>query len=248
MGLGLLVLGAALAISFDRLSASNNPKPTSTPAASASFDISPSASALDSASASAAESPSPSPSGPAAELAALMPGSVNGTALTTETALDTSSLGNTPSTRALGAAVTSLGKKPADFELAYAYDPSGAMTMTILAFRLPGVDPAKLKAVVLTAWLSSGTPGVTTANVNLSGTPVTRVSYGTGPNEYVLVHKDGVFIVEEADATLAGKAAAAIVAGPSASPAASGSPAPSGSVAPSSSTAPSASGASPSPS
>ncbi len=249
--LGLVILGAALAISFDRLTASNSSRTSATASAPPLTSSEPSV--PESASASASEAPSesasPSETPPAAVLKAEMPSSVDGTSLTTESAVDTASLGNSPSVRALGAALTSLGKKPADLEIAYTYDPSGSLSLTIVGFRLPGVDPAKLRPLVLDAWLSSRTVGVTTSNVVLSGTPSTKVSYAdSGPSEYLFVHKDSVFVIETTDQALAAKAASAIVSGvsgaggspgPSGSPGSSGSPSASGSPAPSGSPGPS---------
>jgi hypothetical protein len=124
--------------------------------------------------------------------------------MTTQSATDATSLGNNPSNRALDAAVTSLGKKPADLEIAASYDSSGSVALSVLGFRIAGVDPAKLQPVLLESWLASKTPGVKTSNVTLAGTAATAVSYGDkGPTEYVFVHGDGVFLVETADEALA---------------------------------------------
>jgi hypothetical protein len=153
-------------------------------------------------------------------LEAEMPRAVNGVTLTTESALNATSLGNAPNGRALGAAVTNLGKKPGDLEIADAFDQSGSLSLSILGFRLPGIDPATLRSVVLDAWLSVTSPGITSTSVSLSGTPSTKVSYGDGgPDQYVLVHRDSVFIIVTADQALAASAVAAM---PGASPSPSG--------------------------
>jgi hypothetical protein len=179
-------------------------------------------------------------------LEAEMPHAVNGTSLTVESATNATSLGSAPSNRALDAAVIELGKTASDLQIAEAYDPSGALAISVLGFRVAGVDPTKLRPLVLDAWLATGTPGVSTSSVNLLGTSSTKVSYGdSGPDEYVFVHGDSVFVVEAADQSLAANVATAVEA-PAASPVPSGaarSPAaPSG---PASSPSPSA--ASPSP-
>lgn len=149
-----------------------------------------------------------------------MPHAVNGTPLTIGSATDATSLSGAPSSRALNAAVTSFGKKPADLEIAEAYDASGSIDLTILGLRVAGVDPSKLRPVVIDAMLATTAPGVTSSDVNLSGTPATAVSYGDGgPTEYALIHGDSVFLIETADATLAAKAVAAMAA-PSPSPSA----------------------------
>jgi hypothetical protein len=232
VGLVLVVLGAALALTVERLvpgtpgqAARVSPAPSAPPQVASS----PSASAQ--AVASIAPTALPSPAAPALE--AQMPHTINGTVLTIKSATNAASLGGDPSSRALSAAMTSLGKKPGDLEIAEAYDPSGALALTVLGFRVPGVDPVKLRSVVLEAWLSTKTPGVTSSSVTLSGMPSTQVSYGdAGPSNYVFVHGDSTFVVVTNDQALAVSAVAAIVAPSStASPAApspAASPAPSG--------------------
>jgi hypothetical protein len=162
--------------------------------------------------------PGQSPASPVLE--AEIPQSVDGTALTTQSATDASSLTSTPNGRALDAAVTKLGKLPTDLEIALAFDETGTIDLSITGFRIDGIAPATLQPLLLDAWLSASTPGVTTTTTTLAGTPTTEVSYGDGgATEYVLIHGDGVFIIETTDATLAAHAAAAMAApAPSASP------------------------------
>ncbi len=195
VGLALLVVGATLAVSTEWLVTN-----VSVPGSQASPGASPSGSAA--AVASAAPSASSSPAAPVLE--AEMPHAVNGTTLTTESATDATSLGNSPNNRALDAAVTSLGKQPTDLEVAEAYDASGSLALSVLGFRIAGIDPTRLRSLVLDDWLSAGTPGVATSSVSLSGTPSTQVSYGDGgPDEYVFVHSDSLFVVETSDESLA---------------------------------------------
>jgi hypothetical protein len=183
----------------------------------------------------AAASPTPA----SAVLEALIPQTVNGTALTVRSARDASSIANDPSGRALDAAVLSLGKQPGDLEIGVAYDASGTVDLSIIGFRIAGISPNKLLPIVLETWLANQAPGITTTHVDLSGTPVTQVSYGvTGANEYVFIYHDAVFVVETADSSLANDAVVAIT-GVSASPAPSESAGPSASAHPSRSPAPS---------
>jgi hypothetical protein len=223
VGLILVLLGAALALTVERLVPNTSGtvlRVTAAPSASPSVPSSPSASAQ--AVASAVPSPEPSPAAPVLE--AEMPRAINGTTLTIKSAINAASLGSDPSSRALSAAMTSLGKKPGDLEIAEAYDASGALALTVLGFRVPGVDPVKLRSVVLEAWLSTGTPGVTSSSVTLSGTPSTQVSYGDGgPSNYVFVHGDSTFVVVTSDQALAVSAVAAMAV-----PSSGESPAPSG--------------------
>ena len=226
VGLVLVVIGASVALSATWIvgNTGSHGTPTATPSGAPASAL---AAASTGPASSAASSAAPSASPAAPVLEAEMPHAVNGTTLTTESATDAVSLGSSPSNRALDAAVTSLGKKPADLEVADAYDASGALALSILGFRIAGVDPTRLRSAVLDAWLSAGTPGVKSSSVSLSGTPSTVVSYGdTGPSEYLFVHGDSVFIIETTQQSLAASAVAAMPSGtpassPGTSPAAS---------------------------
>ena len=226
-GIIVFVLGATAAFVVDRVASTNAGSGTR---AAVVTSVSPSqvASAPTNAgpTATASAAPSAAPSQAAPALVAEMPRSVRGTTLSVQSATGTTSLGAGPSSRAMSAALTSLGKKPADLEIAEAYDASGTSTLSILGFRVPGLDPTRLEPVILDDWLSANTPGVTTTSISLSGTPATRVSYGDeGASEYVVVHGDSIFIVETADQSLAASAVAALAApSPSASPTSSSSP------------------------
>jgi hypothetical protein len=231
----LLALGASFAVVVDRLVASGSAaSPSPSPSSAL---VSPSAAASSSPAASASPAASPSPAAPTLE--AMMPTSLDGTALTTDSATDAATLGSGPGPRALGAAVKSLGQDPAALEIAAAYDPTGTLTITVLGFRVPGLAPDQLQPAVMSAWLAADTPGVTTSSTTLSGYPTTKVSYGDGgDDEYLFPYKDALIVIETSDATLAAKAAAAVGTGSSATPVPSGSTAPSASSSPSASPAP----------
>jgi hypothetical protein len=190
----------------------------------------PSGSAIPSSDATAGASDAvPSDTPASAVLESLIPQTVNGTALTVRSITDAINIANDPPGRAIDAAVLSLGKQPTDLEIGYAYDASGTVDLTIIGFRISGISPEVVRPIVLQTWLANQAPGVTTTQVNLSGTPVTQVSYGDkGADEYLFVFHDSVFVVETADSALATQAVVAIT-GVSASPAPSGSAAPSAS-------------------
>jgi hypothetical protein len=181
---------------------------------------SPGASALPESSASPESSappgtsePGPSDSPASAVLEALLPDQLDGTTLTVDSATGATSVDGGPTGRALDAAVVSLGKQPADLEIAIAYDDSGAVDLTILAFRIAGIDAATLERLILQTWIGSTVPGVTTTQIALAGSPVTQVSYGDGgPDEYVFVYRDAVVVIETGEPTLAGDAVGAITA------------------------------------
>jgi hypothetical protein len=223
----VLVVGAILALGVERLigaTLSPGASDTSAPSDALASDAVPTDTGpLPS------DVPAQSPASPILE--GLIPQSVDGTTLTTQSATDATSLTNTPNGRALDAAITKLGKQPADLEIAVGADDSGTIDLSITGFRVAGVDPAKLRTLVLDTWLSASTPGVATSTVNLAGVPTTEVSYGdSGPNEYVLVRGDAVFILETADAKLAADAAKAM-SGPAPSGSTPSAPTPSGSPA-----------------
>ena len=231
----LVVIGATMALGFERLvpgAIPGAPRASSPVASSAVADTAASEdpslasdAPSDQPSDVASDSPAPSASPVAPILEAAMPHALNGSPLTVETDLGTSILGSDPYSRSFAAAVSTLGAKADQLEIGYAYDETGALSVTVLGFRIPGVTSAKLRPLVLSSWLSSGGPGVTTTNVTLAGTAVTRVSYGDkGADEYVLVRGDVVFIAETSDVATATAAVQAITGtAPSASPGAPGS-------------------------
>lgn len=194
----------------------------------------PTGSAVASAATSSA-SPSPSPTPAAPILLGYMPKSIGGTTMSTDSATDATTLGNSPNSRALNAAVVAMGKKASDLEVADAYDASGTLTVSVLGFRVAGIEPSKLETAVLDAWLAGNTKGVKTTSVKLGTTTATEVTYGdTGPAEYLLIFKDAVIVIQSTDITTAKSALAAMTnpeatASPSASPSAAPTPSPSAS-------------------
>ncbi len=245
----LLVIGASVALSVDRLLPTGAaPVPAASAAADAisadassdvasganpsdlsSADPSDLSSANPSADPSEDASASPSPAAPLLEAA--LPRSVNGTTLTVESVTGDTIFGGDPNSRALSAAIGTLGKAPSDLELADAYDESQTVDLTVLAFRLPGVDPGRLRPVVLAGWLSANLPGVTSSKVSLSGVDATRVSYGDeGVDAFVYIRGDTVFVIETADEALAASVVKNMAAAPSSAPGGSpaASPSPSG--------------------
>jgi hypothetical protein len=159
-------------------------------------------------------SPEPSgaaPSPVAPELEALMPTKVSGTTLSVQSATGDQVLGTDSRSKALISALASLGKQPADLQLAQSYDPTSTLDLAVTGFRLPGVPVTKLEPVVLQAWLIAGSTGVTTTQTTISGVQVTEVSYsGSTSVSYVVVRKDAVLLVESGSAAIATAAIAAL--------------------------------------
>jgi hypothetical protein len=211
LAVGVSILALVVSTSSIVLTLNRAPAPAPTTAADVLPSSEPSIGPSDSSDpfGSAAPSVAPSPVDPALE--AMFPKAVGSTTLTVESMSGTDGLGGDPGSRALIAALGSLGKTAADLEIADAFDESGSLNVTVIAFKLPGVDVNKLEPVILQTWLSTTTPGVTKTPVTLSGVPTTKVSYGDeGANEYVFIRKDTVFIIETPDQTVATSVIAAM--------------------------------------
>ena len=144
---------------------------------------------------------SASPSGPVApQLEAAMPTSVLGTPLSVDSATGDQALTADPASRAFAARLTSLGAKVANVQVARAFDDTQSVDIAVVGFRLPGFDPAKLKAAVLEAWLGANEAGVKQTSITLGGKHVIKVDYGgAGPTDYVYSTSDHVIVIDTSD-------------------------------------------------
>jgi hypothetical protein len=157
--------------------------------------------------------PSASPFAP--ELEALMPKTAADPAstasppatlpLTVISASATEVFGDDPSSRALAARIRSLGATFDQLQVAQAYDETGTLEdLSVIAFRLPKADLAKLKAAILETWLSAGADGVTTSTVTLSGKTLTKVDYGDDKTiEYVYAINDAIIVIDTSNVAIA---------------------------------------------
>ncbi|HEX2756521.1 MAG TPA: hypothetical protein VHM48_13725 [Candidatus Limnocylindrales bacterium] len=161
----------------------------------------------------------PSSSPFAADLEALLPKSImdnTSTAspppaipLTTQSASATDVFGGDPNARALAARIRALGATLDQLQIAQAFDDTGAFDISIIAFRLPKADLAKLRAAVIDTWLSARAEGVKTTTITLGGKSVTKVDYGDGSTiEYVYAKADYVIVIDTSDLDVATQAAA----------------------------------------
>ena len=147
----------------------------------------------------------------APELEALMPRQVSGTTLAVQSTTGDQVLSTDAASKALVSTLDSFGKKPTDLQIAQAYDEAGALDLTVLGFRVPGVSAAKLKPAVLQTWLLTGATGVTTKETTVSGVQVTEVAYaGDTSVSYVALRKDAVIVVQSGDAALGAAALTAL--------------------------------------
>jgi hypothetical protein len=150
----------------------------------------------------------PLPSSVAPGLQADMPTSIQGTPLTVDSSTGDQALTSDPTSRALAARLQSLGVKLADLQVARSFDDTGAVDLTAVGFRVPGVSPEKLKTAILEAWLGADQAGVRQSTVKLGGKTLIKVDSGThGAIDYVYATPDHVIVIDTADADAAAEAA-----------------------------------------
>lgn len=130
-------------------------------------------------------------------------------ALTTQSASATDVFGGDPNARALAARIRTLGGTLDKLQIAQAFDDTGALDLSIIAFRLPDADLAKLRSAVIDTWLSAGADGVKKTTITLGGKSLTEVDYGDGQTiEYVYAKADYVIVIDTSDLDVATQAAA----------------------------------------
>jgi hypothetical protein len=150
-----------------------------------------------------APSDEPAASAFAPELEAVLPTEIGGAPLTIQSNSAAEVFGDDPSSRALGARIRTLGSTLDQLRIAQAYDDTGGIAASIVAFRLPNADGAKLKAAIEETWLSSKNAGVTTTTVTLGGKNLTKVDYGdAGTIEYVYAKDDYVVVIDTSDVAI----------------------------------------------
>ncbi len=179
------------------------------PATSAPSSSAAAASEAPSASAVTEASPTPSPSAAAPELLAVLPDEVSGTTLVSDSATGADVLGTDAASRALVATLRTFDATAADLQIAQAYDETGTLDCYLLAFRVPGVDAARLAPAIIATWLQASSSGVTTSTVTVGGKEVTAVDYGDqGTVSYVYASGEAVVVIETSDEAVAGEVAA----------------------------------------
>jgi hypothetical protein len=167
---------------------------------------SPAAQASTAPAASPSPSPSPAPvSHSAPDLEALLPQAVDGTALTSQSVAGTAALGTDATSQSLIASLTKLGKTPANLDIAESHDATGALPMRVFAFRVTGVTGTDLATAIVTSWMANTTDTPTKSAVTIAGHKLTKVSYTTGPADYVYGTATIAFDIETTDDTLVPK-------------------------------------------
>ena len=151
-----------------------------------------------------AASPTSSPSHSVPDLEAALPHVINGTTFVSQSLTGSVALGTDPASVALTASIKGFGKTAADFQVAEVYDPSGTVAVTVIGFRVVGVDGVKMRQAIIASWMIAAGSGMTTSPATVSGKAVIKVDYGDGgPLDYVYVHGTTVLDVSTADPTLA---------------------------------------------
>jgi hypothetical protein len=148
----------------------------------------------------------PSPSSVAPDLEAKLPTSIAGTPLTIDSFTAEYGFGTDPASRALSAALRTLGIDLTKLQVAQAYDETQSIDFGAYGFRLPGGDMTKIETTIEQVWLSSGTAGVKQSKVSLGGRTFTKIDYG-GLAAYVFRGADYVIVMQTSDPSLATEAA-----------------------------------------
>lgn len=160
---------------------------------------------------SAPPSGSAEPSGAAPELEALLPTEIDGTQFISDSATGADILQDDPGSRAMTAALRTLGQTPADLQVAQAYDENDELDLYFVAFSLPGADPEAFRTLILQSWLVSDAEGVTIEDVELGGKTLTRVDYGDElADAYLYAAGDVVILMHTSSAELAEAGATAL--------------------------------------
>jgi len=156
------------------------------------------------ASGSGAPVPTSTPSHAVPALEAALPHTISGTPFTTQSLTGTEAIGTDPASVSLAASIKTFGKTPADFQVAESYDDTGTIAVTVIGFRLTGVDATKLRGAIIASWLAAAASGVTTAPATVGGKSVIKVDYADGgPFDFVYVNGVTVYDVSTADNSLA---------------------------------------------
>ncbi len=122
--------------------------------------------------------------------------------------------------------LTSVGKTAKDLQFAQAADPTQSMDGTFEVYRVPGVDGAKLRDILITAW-KGDFPDLKLTDVTVGGQKMMKGEFDTDtPPSYLYARGEYLYDIWTNDPTIAAAGITALPApGASSAPRASGSPA-----------------------
>lgn len=198
------VAGAVDRAMVQALSASPRPSSTAAAAGSAGASPAPPASSAPSASPSASASPTPV-SHVAPDLEALLPHVVEGATFASESVTGTTGLGSDATSLSLIASLQSLGKKPADLEIAEAHDSTGKLPVRLFGFRVKGMLAPDLASAIVTSWMANTTLTPKRSDVTIAGRKLAKVAYAQGGADYVFATGGVVLDIETTDESLVSK-------------------------------------------
>jgi hypothetical protein len=185
---------------------SATPRPSSTAAADGTPASSPAPPASRAPSASPGASPSAAPvSHVAPDLEALLPHSVDGTALTSQSVVGTTALGTDATSQSLIASLAKVGKTPADLEIAEVHDSTGTLPIRLFGFRAKGMNGSDLATAIVGSWMANTTQTPTRSDVTIAGKKLAKVAYPQGGADYVYGTAAVAFDIETTDESLVSK-------------------------------------------
>ncbi len=146
------------------------------------------------------------PSHDFADLEALLPTELECTPLDVQSFTGTEFIFDDSWGTSMSAFLTSVGKTPADLQIAQAQDPDGVLDLeVVLAFRLPGVEPEQLRDAVINGW-KVDFPELTTATTTIADKAVTTGTFAEDQAASIWYLNDGiVFDIESGDVALGTK-------------------------------------------
>jgi hypothetical protein len=158
--------------------------------------------------ASPAVSPAATPAGSAQGhldpgLEAMLPGVMQGTTLSKASGSGADVFQNDPFSTQMRAFLSSVGKTPADFHFAQAWDPAQSLEAEIGAFRTAGVDGATLLKAIVDASQPGSVGGLKVSTATISGKPVTIAASAAGTTLYLYPTGETVLYVGTPDENLA---------------------------------------------
>lgn len=140
----------------------------------------------------------------APDLEALLPGKIDGTALTKGSTTGAVVFGSDAFSRHMARFLASVGKRPTDLRFANARSPSDTLDLETGVFQVRGVGASALRRAIISSTRPDA-PGLTTSTATLSGKPVTMLVYPGGSILYLYNHGDLVFYVGTQDDALAAR-------------------------------------------
>lgn len=162
----------------------------------------------------------------APDLEAALPAAVNGVQLQVQSVTGEGLLSDDAWSTVVTTFLTGVGKTAKDLQFAQASDPTETMDGSFEVYRVPGVDGAKLRDTLITAW-KGDFPDLKLTDVTVGGQKMMKGEFDADtPPSYLYARGEYLYDIWTTDPDIAAAAIAALPApGASAAPRASASPA-----------------------